>query len=523
MRVWRPQSDDDTEAPAVIGQHADYVKCLAAPNVNVDWIASGGLDRKVCVWDLNGAGKKLEIDVGHEELNAKEKGSIYALSVSRSMMASGGPERIVRLWDPRSGKSITKFLGHTDVVRDILISDAGNTIMSASSDSTVKIWSVTAGRCMHTLTMHNDSVWNLYSEHPDLEVFYSSDKSGLLVKTDVRGTNGEYDDGLSVAVAQEHGAINKVLAWGDHIWTSTSSSSINRWPNIDTGAEAKLPTRLKHYRTSSIASESLSMSEGNERTKKDIPAKSILRISNTAAYVDALVRDDAHEPLLSNGHKPEVTIASEGHGVEPIHHLPEETIEGQHGLVKHKLLNSRRHALTLDTAGDVLMWDLLQCVPIRSFGKCHLEDVEPMVNTMEAVAPWCSIDTRTGRLAVILEEYNAFDGEMYADELVLEDKIEFREDQRINLGKWVLRHIFSSLIDEFIKRDSVYRADLQNAAKEAANEKQAKMTISIPSFGATSWQDLQGGAQTTPRANGNNYPMTPGYAIGVATPGSTLR
>lgn len=49
---------------------------------------------------------------------------------------------------------------------------------------------------------------------------------------------------------------------------------------------------------------------------------------------------------------------------------------------------------------------------------------------MEAVAPWCSIDTRTGRLAVVLEEYNCFDAETYADELELDEPIEFRDDQR---------------------------------------------------------------------------------------------
>lgn len=74
-----------------------------------------------------------------------------------------------------------------------------------------------------------------------------------------------------------------------------------------------------------------------------------------------------------------------------------------------------------------------KCIPIQSFGKKHLEDVEPEVNTMEAVAPWCSIDTRTGRLAVVLEEYNCFDAEMYADELQLEAPVEFREDQRSEL------------------------------------------------------------------------------------------
>lgn len=209
VRVWRPLSND-SEAPQTIGQHADYVKCLATPNSQSDWVASGGLDRKICLWDLNGAGKKLEIEISGEEKS--EKGSVYALSASRSMLASGGPESIVRLWDPRSGQRITKFVGHTDNVRSILINESGDTIMTASSDQTVKVWSVTAGRCMHTLTMHNDSVWTLFSDDPELGTFYSADRSGLVVKTDVRNTNGEMDDGISLAVAQETDGVNKVIA-----------------------------------------------------------------------------------------------------------------------------------------------------------------------------------------------------------------------------------------------------------------------------------------------------------------------
>jgi WD repeat-containing protein 48 len=99
VRLWRPLSND-TEAPQTIGQHADYVKCVATPNPQADWVASGGLDRKICLWDLSGAGQKLEIEVGDEEKS--EKGSIYALSASRSIVASGGPESIVRLWDSKS-------------------------------------------------------------------------------------------------------------------------------------------------------------------------------------------------------------------------------------------------------------------------------------------------------------------------------------------------------------------------------------------------------------------------------------
>ncbi|KAH6711116.1 WD repeat protein-like protein [Leptodontidium sp. 2 PMI_412] len=517
VRVWRPLSNE-SEAPQTVGQHADYVKCVATPGPQADWVASGGLDRRICLWDLSGAGKKLEIEVGDEEKS--EKGSVYALSVSRSILASGGPESIVRLWDPRTGKRVTKFVGHTDNIRDILVNESGDTIMTASSDQTVKVWSVTAGRCMHTLTMHNDSVWSLYSDDPDLGIFYSSDRSGLVVKTDVRGTLGEMDDGLSLAVAHENEGVNKVIACGDHIWTATSSSSINRWTNVDTGTDIQLPEAYRHHRASSAASRPRQLSPpiSTGGSKKEIPAQSILRISNTASFPAPAARDsDATTTYsaLSGARKASEIIVDPDIGViVPIHALPEETIEGQHGLVKHKLLNDRRRVLTLDTAGDVLLWDLLRCVPIQSFGKRHLEDVEPEVNTMEAVAPWCSIDTRTGRLAVVLEEYNCFDAEMYADELELDETVEFRDDQRINLGKWILRHIFSNLIDEMIKRDEIFRKELNDNVKKSGQRANAPMSIELPTSGG-SWPD---NSALTPKGNGHSYPMTPGMGIGVATP-----
>lgn len=362
VRVWRPLSNAE-EAPQTIGQHSDYVKCLATPNSQANWVASGGLDRRICLWDLNGAGKKLEIEVGDEEKS--EKGSVYALSVSQTILASGGPESIVRLWDPKSGKRITKFMGHTDNVRAILINETGDTIMTASSDQTVKVWSMTAGRCMHTLTMHNDSVWSLYSDDPQLGVFYSSDRSGLVVKTDVRDTLGEMDDGLSLAVAQENEGVSKVIACSDYIWTATSSSSINRWANVDTGAEIQLPEAYRHHRASSAASRpnQLSPDLTNGHAKKEIPIKSILRISNTARFPAAEARESDAGNTVSNvsGIRKGPEIVDPDIGViVPIHSLPEETIEGQHGLVKHRLLNDRRRVLTLDTAGDALMWDLLQ-------------------------------------------------------------------------------------------------------------------------------------------------------------------
>ena len=367
VKLWRPGSEN-SRLPDTIGLHNDYVKCLASPGTNADWVASGGLDHKIKIWDLTGAGEKLQIDVAKNEGNAK--GSVYALSVTGSIMASGGPESIVRLWDPKSGKRITNFVGHTDNVRDILINQDGNTVMTASSDQTIKIWSITAGRCMYTLTMHNDSVWSLFSSHPQLSIFYSTDRSGLIAKTDVRDSP-DMDQGLSLALAQEHEGVNKIVAAGDYIWTATSSSSINRWRDVDTKMEVQAPEpeAAQLYRTSPVtlpsktAADQSSVPMGvNSTSGTTIPLSSVLQISSNAIFPGEKQRDlDSSTVYSGIGLRKlsESPSDAESGVVTPYHDLPEETIEGQNGLIKHLILNDRKRVLTSDTAGEVMMWDLL--------------------------------------------------------------------------------------------------------------------------------------------------------------------
>ena len=367
--MWRPDAED-CRSPTTIGLHSDYVKCLASPGTHSDWVASGGLDHKICIWDLNGGGEKLHIDIGEDEKSAK--GSVYALSVRGSIMASGGPESIVRLWDPKSGKRITNFVGHTDNVRDILINQDGDKVITASSDQTVKVWSMTAGRCMYTLTMHNDSVWSLYSDHPHLSVFYSSDRSGLVAKTDVRGCK-DMEDGLSLAIAQEHEGVSELVVAGDWVWTATSSSSINRWRDINTTGEVEFQEPSRQNRGSLVSqpkvpsppptsppTSPLKAMNGVEDRK--LPLNCVLRISNNAVFPGQATRDTETTTTYSASiRKPSEAVVEQDLGVVvAFHDLPEETIEGQNGLIKHVMLNDRKRVLTLDTAGEVMMWDLLK-------------------------------------------------------------------------------------------------------------------------------------------------------------------
>lgn len=409
IKVWRPHSEQSTTAQT-IGVHSDYVKCLTTPDSNATWVASGGLDHKINLWDLNGAGQSLQIDVGKSE--GVSKGSIYALRAKGAILASGGPESVVRIWDIKTGKSITKLVGHTDNVRDILICDNGDTVMSASSDQTVKVWSLTAGRCLNTLTMHNDSVWSLFSTHPRLSLFYSSDRSGLVAKTDTRHV-AEIDEGIALGVLQENDGVHKVIAAGGHIWTATSSSSINRWNDIDTQAEidyqpspqhSRAPSSLSRRDISTSLSSPLSPMANGVSPAARIPSSAVLRLSITAPYPGTRSKDfersgSQHAPSIRKAS--EAMVDSDLNLTIPIHDLPEETIEGQDGLIKHVMLNDRKRVLTLDSTGEVALWDLLKVEGTPASGRSTDKNVTSACpSNPSASSIWRTSSQRSTRLRV---------------------------------------------------------------------------------------------------------------------------
>lgn len=129
MKVFRPHAEDNSR-PQAIGNHGDYVKCVASPSDQASWIAAAGLDREIALWDLDGGGDRLRIKVTDE---GSEKGSVYALAAKDTLIASGGPESIVKLWDSRSGKRVMQLIGHTDNIRAILISESRDKLVTAVS------------------------------------------------------------------------------------------------------------------------------------------------------------------------------------------------------------------------------------------------------------------------------------------------------------------------------------------------------------------------------------------------------
>ena len=72
-----------------------------------------------------------------------------AFSPDGQMLASGGSDRDIHLWDAQTGTFRRTLTGHTRVVTALAFSPDGNLLASASGDKTVRLWNLQTGR--HTL------------------------------------------------------------------------------------------------------------------------------------------------------------------------------------------------------------------------------------------------------------------------------------------------------------------------------------------------------------------------------------
>ena len=90
----------------------------------------------------------------------------------------------------------------------------------------------------------------------------------------------------------------------------------------------------------------------------------------------------------------------------------------------------------------------------------------------------------------------------------------------------MLRYLFAGLIEEEIKRDEAYRANLltNGTQSNGLHRDNAPLSLHLPTTQLNGWKQNQFDSESaiTPRPpNGFHYPlMTPGLSIGVATPGT---
>jgi WD40 repeat protein len=57
----------------------------------------------------------------------------------------------VKVWELSTGRCVRTFTGHTREVYSVVFSPDGQTLVSSSTDETVRLWDVNTGECLKTL------------------------------------------------------------------------------------------------------------------------------------------------------------------------------------------------------------------------------------------------------------------------------------------------------------------------------------------------------------------------------------
>lgn len=75
-----------------------------------------------------------------------------------AVLVSGGCDRTVRVWDVSTGYCIHTLTGHTSTVRCLRVFDSRPIAVSGSRDGTVRVWDIDKGEAVHVLNGHAASV-----------------------------------------------------------------------------------------------------------------------------------------------------------------------------------------------------------------------------------------------------------------------------------------------------------------------------------------------------------------------------
>ncbi len=127
-------------------QLSEYSHGLAVNSISVDAsrIASGSEDQTIIIRALSGAA--VTTLTGHNApVNA------VAFSRSGNLLASGGDDNNVILWDGASFAFVRTLAGHTDDVSAVAFSADGLRLSSGSVDGSTRLWDVASGRLERTL------------------------------------------------------------------------------------------------------------------------------------------------------------------------------------------------------------------------------------------------------------------------------------------------------------------------------------------------------------------------------------
>lgn len=217
---------------ATLEGHRDQVN-TASYSPDGRTIATGSSDRTIRLWNLEGA--SLQTIQGHEaavtrisfspagsqllstsadktarswqiNLPARLNTGLSAMTTNLdgSIIAIAAPDNTIQL---QNNKDFLSLKGHTAPITQIQISPDDTLLISSSADKTIRLWNISTGELIRTISGHNDRVTAL-SFSPDRQTFASASADRTIKIWTVQGDlrtilQGHTDEVISVSYSSD--------------------------------------------------------------------------------------------------------------------------------------------------------------------------------------------------------------------------------------------------------------------------------------------------------------------------------
>ncbi|KAF8839077.1 WD40 repeat-like protein [Paxillus ammoniavirescens] len=140
--------------PLVLDDHTSLISSVAfLPNS--DQVVSGFRDGSVQTW---------RVEDGREMGKVMKQGSAaipVTVSSDGHWIASGGEEKKVTIWDATTHEKVVELEGHDDWVRSLGFSRDSGRVVSGSYDGTIIVWRTRTGERLAVLNGHLGWVWSV--------------------------------------------------------------------------------------------------------------------------------------------------------------------------------------------------------------------------------------------------------------------------------------------------------------------------------------------------------------------------